>query len=74
MDQKTRLRKGANTYLKYSGMAFQLIGVIVFGYLIGNYLDDTFRPGKTKYWTAGLILLFLMAYLYKIIKDLGTDK
>ncbi|QLH29095.1 MAG: hypothetical protein HWD63_06710 [Candidatus Parvibacillus calidus] len=55
-------------------MAFQLIGVIVFGYLIGNYLDDTFRPGKTKYWTAGLILLFLMAYLYKIIKDLGTDK
>jgi len=73
-EQKSRLRKGSNAFLKYTGLAFQLIGVILIGYLAGNYIDNTFNPGKTKYWTAGLILILLLAYLYKIIKDLEKGK
>ncbi|MCO6460110.1 MAG: AtpZ/AtpI family protein [Saprospiraceae bacterium] len=67
-------KKNALTYLRYTGMGFQLIGVILIGYYLGDFLDRKWNAGNPRYWTAGLILVFMFAYLYKLIKDLSRDK
>ena len=61
-----------NSYLKYSNIAFQLIGLILLGYWIGNWVDG--KTGTEKpYWTAGIIVFLIMAFListiYNLIKD-----
>ncbi len=62
--------KSAKTYLRYSGMAFQIAGYIIVGVLLGRQLDKYFETQK-PYFTALLSILFLAAYFIKLVSDLS---
>ena len=64
--------KKVNSYLKYSGIGFQLIAVILIGVFVGKYLDKRFQ-NDTPYFTAGLILVLLVVFLIKLIHDLSAE-
>lgn len=64
--------KKVNSYLKYSGIGFQLIAVILIGVFLGKYLDKRFE-NETPYITAGLILVLLVIFLVKLIRDLNAE-
>lgn len=60
---------GVKPYLKYSGLAFQMIaimGVAAFG---GQKLDSYFQ-NKTPWWTLCLLLLAVVAAMYSVIVSL----
>ena len=60
----------ARTYLRYSGMALQFFVLIAIGAWLGQYLDE--RLGTSKpFITIFLILLFSIAYFFKLYKDLS---
>ena len=65
-------RKGTNPYMKYSGMAFQLIGGIILGYFVGSKVDQWLEI-KTPAFTIGLALFFAIGSLVLIIRDLMKE-
>jgi len=68
LDKKQR-KKSANSYMKYTGLAFQLAATIGVGALIGYKLDE--RMGnETQYLTALFVIIFAIAGLYIALKDL----
>jgi F0F1-type ATP synthase assembly protein I len=67
--EKKQPKKSANSYLKYSGLAFQLGATIGIGAFIGFKLDQWAGFGK-QYLTALFAILFTLAGLYISLKDL----
>ena len=61
-----------NRYMKYSGMAFQLIGGIILGYFVGSKVDQWLEM-KTPLFTIGLALFFTIGSLILIIRDLMKE-
>jgi hypothetical protein len=57
-----------NPYLKYTGMAFQLVFFILAGYWIGKWVANYFGGNETTGTAIGIIF-FLGAGLFKIIRD-----
>ena len=62
-----------NAYLKYSGMAFQIIAYLVVGIFLGRKLDQYFELEKPIF-TAVLATLFLGAFFFKLFADLNQNK
>lgn len=61
-----------NGYMKYSGIGFQMIGIIgVFTY--AGYQLDQQQQTKTPIYTGLLSLLGVIISLYVIIKGLKSD-
>ncbi|HLP19087.1 MAG TPA: AtpZ/AtpI family protein [Chitinophagales bacterium] len=61
-------KKQVNNYLKYSGIGFQIAGVIGVGVAIGYGLDKWLHtPGP--YFTAGFALIFIVLAMYVAFKD-----
>lgn len=61
-------KKQVNNYLKYSGIGFQIAGVIGVGVAIGYGLDKWLKtPGP--YFTAGFALVFIFLAMYVAFKD-----
>lgn len=58
-------KKFAN-YAKFSGLAFQMAILIIFGALAGDWLDDK-QGNETPVWTIILILIAVFASLYQVI-------
>lgn len=58
----------ARNYMKYSGMAFQMGGIILFGVWVGKKLDERFST-STPWFTVGMALLSVFASLYIVLKD-----
>lgn len=58
----------ARNYMKYSGMAFQMGGIILFGVWVGKKLDERFST-STPWFTIGLALFSVFAALYIVLKD-----
>ena len=57
-----------NSYVRYSGMGFQMVAIILLFYWAGSKLDE--RSGNEKpAYTAILTLLGVFAGLYIILKD-----
>jgi ATP synthase protein I len=55
-------------YLKYSGLGFQMIVVLVLAAWGGQALDE--KAGNTNpWWTIGLMLLGVISSMYMIIKS-----
>lgn len=54
-------------FIKYAGMAFQMIATILLGLGIGYFLDCVF--GTEKIFTAIFTLLFVIASMYLTLKD-----
>jgi len=62
-------RKKVNSYLKYSGIGFQMAAVILLGYFVGKYFDDYFQFDP-PFITIFLIITLFSGYLYKLYVEL----
>ena len=65
---KDSKRNSVYFFARYSGLAFEMLGIIVLGVLGGNKLD-TFREADFPLWTVILSLLAVFASLFLVIKD-----
>lgn len=66
--ENKRNESGLNTFVRYSGMGFQMIVIILLFYWAGSKLDE--RAGNEKpAYTAILTLLGVFAGLYIVLKD-----
>jgi len=59
----------SNNYLKYTGMAMQLLVLLSIFLFAGQWLDQHFAFQK-KYFTAFLPFIGLIAYFVKVYYDL----
>ncbi len=66
--QRSRVKD--NAYLKYSGMAFQIIAYILVGIFLGDRLDKHFE-NEQPVFTAILAMVFLCLFFYKLYVDLN---
>lgn len=64
---KEKLRKNTRNWMKYSGMAIQMIGIMLFFVLGGIYLDGQF--GTSPLLTVIMSLLGVGGGLYSSLKD-----
>jgi F0F1-type ATP synthase assembly protein I len=63
----------SNPFLRYSSLAFELLAALGLGAWLGHVLDQ--KLGSTKpLATALLALLFLIAALYRNLRDLMREK
>ena len=65
-------KKPLKSFLKYSGMGFSMLGTILGGYFLGQYLDEKFNVESG--WKAGLTLFGVFAGLYLALKDFISPK
>lgn len=70
---KKRKAGKVKAYVKYSGIAYQLFGLIAVSIFLGLKADKYFQF-ETKYITAGLTLLVFFAYMYKLSITVMKDK
>ena len=61
--------KATKNYMKYSGMAFQIAAYVLVGIFVGRQIDKYFATAK-PYFTALGAILFLVAFLIKLMNDL----
>lgn len=65
-------QKGDNVkpYLKYSGLAFQMIGAMVLAAFAGMKLDDYFQT-QNPWFTIGLLVVAVVASMVLVILSLN---
>ena len=68
-EMKEEEKDAANSYLKYSGMGFQLAGTIAVGFFIG-YGIDKWLGTKQPFFTLGFSVLFLVLAFYIVFRNL----
>jgi F0F1-type ATP synthase assembly protein I len=59
-------------YLRYSGLAFQLVVLILAGAWLGDWLDGRFGT-QQPYWTAAFSLLGVLIGMYQLYRDLTKN-
>lgn len=67
------MSKHNNAYLKYAGMAFQMFVLFMLAIFLGKKLDQVLSL-EQPYMTIVLILLALIAYIYKLYMDVIRNK
>lgn len=68
-DNQEKKRKGqANSYMRYTGMAFQMGATIFVGILLGQFLDRKMQTSR-PYFTMLFAIVFTGAAVYLAIKD-----
>lgn len=72
-DKKPLIEKTKfDSYLKYSSLAFQLIGLILIAYWIGSWVDGKMNTDK-PYWTAGVIVFVIVGFMVSMIYKLTHE-
>jgi F0F1-type ATP synthase assembly protein I len=66
-------RESLNSYVKYSGIAFQMIAIILIGVFGGMKIDKWLKTEKPVF-TALLSVLAVILAIYYSIKDLLRNK
>lgn len=61
------------SYLKYSGLAFQLAAVIVLGVFLGRYFEALLQ-WERPFIQVLLILIFFIGFIYKLYLQTLEDK
>ena len=69
MKEESPIKKPINTYLRYSGLGFQIAATIGMGVFIGYELDKWLKTSK-PWFTIGCSFLFLIVGFYLAFKDL----
>jgi len=67
-EKKESKKKAVNSYMKYTGIAFQMGGIIFVGVFIGKKIDQYFEQEQPVF-TAALALLAVLGSIYSVIKD-----
>jgi hypothetical protein len=62
-------KSGLQNVAKYSGLAFEMLGIIVLGTLGGHKLDQLFEK-QFPLWTVVLSLASVFISLYLVLNDL----
>jgi hypothetical protein len=70
---KGKVKKKSDSYLKYSGIAFQLAGLMIIGIFLGKKLDAWLGLEK-PFMTMLLIMIFFSGYMYKLYVDLTKNE
>lgn len=63
----------SSAYLKYSGLAFQMFFLLIFGWVLGSFGDKYFQF-ENPYIAILLVTVFLIAFFYKLYNDLEKDR
>lgn len=58
----------AQSYLKYSGMAFQMAAILIVGALAGRELDERYQTER-PYFTLILVIFAIIGAFYLTLKD-----
>lgn len=66
-------RQSLNDYAKYTGIAFQMIVLILLGVFFGKKMDKWFNTDNSLF-TAIFSLLGVVLSIYSVIKDLVGKK
>lgn len=72
VDRSSPGRRPPNAILRYSGMAMQMMVIIVAGALGGMWLDGRY-PTYAPLFTGGLTVLSVVIAMYTAVKDLLRD-
>jgi F0F1-type ATP synthase assembly protein I len=68
-EQKQKAEKVTKNYMKYSGIAFQLVGILVFSFLIGQWVDN--KVGNRQPLIAIVFTMVMFSgYMYRLYKEL----
>ena len=54
-----------NSYMRYSGMAFELVALLLVAVFLGGKLDNWLELEKS-YMTMTFLIIFLVAYFFRI--------
>lgn len=68
--KKKQSLKGFNSYIKYSGLAFQMIGIIGL-FTFAGYKIDEYLKSKTPIITGISSLIGVIISIYIVIRDLN---
>ncbi len=73
-DPKSKSSHKSNAYsvLKYSGMAFEMVILLLIAVWIGRWLDNKISL-EQPIMTILLILLAAGAFLYRLVRDVSRD-
>lgn len=68
MNSKDRDKRNntIRSYAKYSGLAYQLVGLVVVSLFLGLKADKYFGNTDNNYITAILVLVVFFAYMYRL--------
>lgn len=69
VDAKDSEKQGLNNYIKYTGLAFQMMAIIGLSAFIG-YKIDQFYEHQTQWVTAIACVLGVILSIYQTIKQL----
>lgn len=68
--QREIKRKQVNSYVRYTGLFFQMFVIIGAFALAGSWLDG--QQGTSQpYYTAGLALLGVVVAIYQVLKEVN---
>lgn len=72
---KKKIVSNANSYLKYSGMAFQMAVILIIGAVAGKKLDEYYQTER-PYFTLILVIFAIIGAFYLTLKDFifNSDK
>ena len=65
-DKTKTIRK----YAKYSGIAYQMIGLVAMSVFLGLKADKYFGNEESKYITVFLVIVVFTAFMYRLYKTL----
>jgi ATP synthase protein I len=68
MAQNSNSKKKSLNFLRFTSLAFQMIGAIGFFSWLGYYLDQKYAS-KTPWWTIGFSLFGVFISLYVVIRE-----
>jgi len=70
---ESKKSKNINSYAKYSGLAVQLLVILFIATWLGKKVDARWG-GDNQYFTALLLVTVLVAYFYKLYRELERDR
>lgn len=71
MNKKEGKKETGNiSYLRYSGIGFQIAAIVAFGFWLGYELDSYLHT-SAPYFTMAFSVTFLIVALYTGLKDFG---
>lgn len=66
-------KKQVGGYLQYSGVAFQMAGIIAISFFFGRWIDQLIG-WQHPYIAILLVMVFFGTYMYKLYKELIKPK